>query len=134
MSDENNQDNAVLKEAIEKMRSDVNPIRWIRKAQGLKADDLANKASLSAQSIWKIEKGTTQPRLDTLYQIALALELVPQTLVDAYQRWSADKDKPADELVRLISADPEVYARIAEDMQVVEGAKLPWSDDNNADH
>lgn len=122
---ENN--NSVLEEAIQKMRADVNPIRLIRKSQQLKAEDLATRAGVSAQSVWKIEKGTTEPRLDTLYAIALALFVIPQTLVDAYQNWKADKHKPADETLRTISADPKFYANMVESQQVVSD---DWVDPN----
>jgi transcriptional regulator with XRE-family HTH domain len=96
------------------MMAEVNPIRWYRKQQDLRAEGLAEKAGLSAQSVWKIEKGTTAPRIDTLYRLAEALRVDPISLIAAYQRWSEDTKLPASELIKSIAPKPETYAEMVE--------------------
>jgi transcriptional regulator with XRE-family HTH domain len=44
-------------------------------------DGLAEKAGISRQSIWRIERGETNISIDTLYKIAKALGCEPSELL-----------------------------------------------------
>jgi transcriptional regulator with XRE-family HTH domain len=48
---------------------------------GMSQDDLADKAGISRQSIWRIERGETNISIDTLYKIAKALGCEPSELL-----------------------------------------------------
>jgi len=102
----------LLGTAVMRMMAEVNPIRWYRKEQGLRAEGLAEKSGLSAQSVWKIEKGTTAPRIDTLYRLAEALNVDAISLIAAYQRWSEDTKLPPGELIKTIAPKPKTYAEM----------------------
>lgn len=110
-----NQESSLLGDAVMRMMAEVNPIRWYRKQQGLRAEGLAEKSGVSAQSVWKIEKGTTAPRIDTLYRLAGALGVDPISLIASYQRWSEDTKLPPGELIKSIAPKPETYAEMVEE-------------------
>ena len=101
----------LLRDATIRMMADVNPIRWWRKRLGMRAEELATKAGLSSQSIWKIEKGSTAPRIDTLYKIAGVIEADPASLIHAYQNWLTDRRGfSTEDLIQRIAPTPDRYA------------------------
>lgn len=48
-------------------------VRELREAAGLSQEDLAHQAKISTSTLSRIERGTYQPRLDTLNKLAQAL-------------------------------------------------------------
>ena len=59
-----------------------------RNAAGITQEDLAAKVDLSARSIQRIEAGTEQPRYETLFKIAHALDTTPdQFVLPMWERW-----------------------------------------------
>lgn len=51
-------------------------LRDLRVARGLSRADLAEMSGLSRKSIWSLEEGhTTNPRVQTVYALAKALEV-----------------------------------------------------------
>ncbi len=48
-------------------------------------EDLATRVDLSARSVQRIEAGTEQPRYETLFKIALALNTEPGRFI--YPMW-----------------------------------------------
>jgi transcriptional regulator with XRE-family HTH domain len=54
----------------------------LREAKGLKQIDLANKLELDDSAIRRIEKGRTNPTLETLYKLSNALEISLSELVN----------------------------------------------------
>ncbi len=50
-------------------------IREIRKMNGMSQLDLANEMDVTLNTISGIECGKTSPKIDTLYRMALALEI-----------------------------------------------------------
>lgn len=51
-----------------------NKVREIRKSKHLSQEELAYRASISAAHLGQIERAQKNPTLDTMYQIATALE------------------------------------------------------------
>jgi transcriptional regulator with XRE-family HTH domain len=56
-------------------------LRLVRELLGLKDADFAPLSGLSRSSIYSLERGQTQPRLTTLYQIALSAGVHPTVLI-----------------------------------------------------
>ena len=56
-------------------------IRSERAKHGLSQKDLAERIGYTAQGIWKIETGKSDPKLSTLVKIADALETEPAFLI-----------------------------------------------------
>lgn len=50
-------------------------IRLVREARGLRMADLEAWVGLSARNLYQIERGVHDPRVDTLFLIAQALEV-----------------------------------------------------------
>jgi transcriptional regulator with XRE-family HTH domain len=78
-----------------------------RKHRGLTLRDLAAKAGVSASLLCSIEKGRVNPSVSTLFELATALEVPPQTFFGppgAEPRTIADPDE-GDEEVTLSVAD-----------------------------
>lgn len=50
-------------------------VKLERARAGMTVDDLAKKANIGSQTITRIEKGITEPRVSTLGRIAKALEI-----------------------------------------------------------
>lgn len=50
-------------------------IRELREAASLTQEDLAHEADISTSTLSRIERGTYQPRLDTLGKLAQALKV-----------------------------------------------------------
>jgi len=60
-----------------------------RNVTGITQEDLAAKVDLSARSIQRIEAGTEQPRYETLFKIAYALNTTPDHFIlPMWERWS----------------------------------------------
>ncbi len=57
-------------------------IKLERNKRDLSQLELANKAGLDKNTIWKLETGQVSPTLDTLEKIAKALEIDFMTLID----------------------------------------------------
>ena len=56
--------------------SEVGPkLRELREAAKLTQEDLAHEAGISTSTLSRIERGTYQPRLDTLDKLAQALKV-----------------------------------------------------------
>lgn len=53
-----------------------------RARAGLTVDDLAKKSNVGRQTISRIEKGTSEPRISTLGKIAKSLEIDVEELID----------------------------------------------------
>ena len=50
-------------------------LRLVREARGLRMADLEARVGLSAGNLYQIERGVHDPRVDTLFLIAQALEV-----------------------------------------------------------
>ena len=50
-------------------------VRELREAAALTQEDLAHQAGISTSTLSRIERGTYQPRLDTLGKLARALDV-----------------------------------------------------------
>jgi DNA-binding XRE family transcriptional regulator len=61
------------------------PLRTIRRRQLMSQRDLAQKAGVTASTIYLIEVGRTEPRLKVMRQICEALGVKPQD-VDEFRR------------------------------------------------
>lgn len=57
-------------------------IKLERNKRDLSQLELANKAGLDKNTIWKLETGQVSPTLDTLEKIATALEMDFASLID----------------------------------------------------
>ncbi|SEN59757.1 helix-turn-helix domain-containing protein [Nitrosomonas marina] len=67
-----------LGDAIAKQRNDT----------GITQEDLAARVDLSSRSIQRIEAGTEQPRYETLFKIARALNTTPDQFIrPMWERW-----------------------------------------------
>ncbi|MBX3630754.1 MAG: helix-turn-helix transcriptional regulator [Nitrosomonas sp.] len=67
-----------LGDAIAKQRNDT----------GITQEDLAARVDLSSRSIQRIEAGTEQPRYETLFKIARALNTTPdQFILPMWECW-----------------------------------------------
>ncbi len=67
-----------LGDAIAKQRND----------SGVTQEDLAARVDLSSRSIQRIEAGTEQPRYETLFKIAHALNTTPdQFILPMWEYW-----------------------------------------------
>ena len=67
-----------LGEAIAQQRNEL----------GITQEDLAARVDLSSRSIQRIEAGTEQPRYETLFRIARALNTTPdQFILPMWERW-----------------------------------------------
>lgn len=60
-------------------------IRGFRKSKGLSQEVLSGLAGLDRTHYSKIERGLRSPTLDTLFKIALALDVPPHELVRAVE-------------------------------------------------
>jgi len=104
--------NSVLEDAVARMMSGVNPIRRLRKALDLTAQQLAESSHLSEQTIWKMETGASEPKTSTIYQLAGALGVDPTVLIGCCKDWDdARRGASAETLMRTVSADPDIYLR-----------------------
>lgn len=56
-------------------------IRLVREARGLRMADLEARVGLSAGNLYQIERGVHDPRVDTLFLIAQALEVSADELL-----------------------------------------------------
>ena len=59
------------------MRYDSEALRRIRTRRKLGREEVAKKAGISAQNLSYIERGLTQPRVDTLAKLATVLRVSP---------------------------------------------------------
>ncbi|MFB7228543.1 helix-turn-helix domain-containing protein [Streptomyces fimicarius] len=59
----------------------ANQIRDLRKAAGLTQQELADRASLEKQAVSQIENAHVSPRLDTLWNLARAMDVGVDKLV-----------------------------------------------------
>ncbi len=57
-------------------------VKFERQKKGLSQEELAFKAELSRNAIWKIESGRVSPTIATLEKIAQALDIDFATLTD----------------------------------------------------
>jgi transcriptional regulator with XRE-family HTH domain len=64
-------------------------IRRLRIEKGLKIEDLAVAAGLSARSIQRIESGAQSPKNDVLSKICKALETRPSVVWEVYENGRA---------------------------------------------
>src|SRR5210317_848730 len=58
-------------------------IAELRKQKGITQEELAAKASINVRTIQRIEKGEVDPRSYTLQEIARALEVDPERLLES---------------------------------------------------
>lgn len=55
-------------------------LRELREARGMPRLDLAIKAGLNVNTVYKLERGVATPKLDTLQRLARALGVRPEEL------------------------------------------------------
>ncbi len=63
-------------------------IAHYRNDAGITQEELADRVDLNARSIQRIEAGAEQPRYDTLFKIARALNTTPDQFIrPMWERW-----------------------------------------------
>lgn len=68
-------------------------IRKLRKAKGLSQDVLSGLAGIARTHLTMIENGTKQPNFETIWKIALALNIRPSEFVSLMEKDIEMRDK-----------------------------------------
>ena len=68
-------------------------VKYLRKKRGLSQEVLSGLAGIARTHLTMIERGTKQPNFETLWRIALALDMRPSELVAAIEE-NAAGEKP----------------------------------------
>lgn len=89
-------------------------IKKYRKQKGLTQKELASKVGVTASTITKYEKGDLQPNLDTIKEIAKALDISYVEIIDDNQVDLAQQT--INKLVRSIVGD-EIYTEVKIDQE-----------------
>ncbi|MBO4853896.1 MAG: helix-turn-helix transcriptional regulator [Oscillospiraceae bacterium] len=61
-------------------------VKSLRKKRGLSQEVLSGLAGIARTHLTMIERGTKQPNFETLWRIALALDMRPSELVTAIEK------------------------------------------------
>ena len=75
-------------------------IRKLRQARGLSQEVLSGFAGIARTHLTMIENGTKRANFETIWRIALALELRPSQLVEYIERECAALDSGGDQTPR----------------------------------
>ncbi len=97
-------------------------IRELRKMSGMSQLDLANEMDVTLNTISGIECGKTSPKLDTLYRMALALEISLEDFFSFPEEFPRDKTvrKKVENLSRqLLLLDEPVLDLILENVDLM---------------
>lgn len=74
---------SIMKKDYSKISSKISlKIKLERGKKGFSQEELALRANISKNTIWKIETGRVSPSINTLVKIAEALEIDFDTLID----------------------------------------------------
>lgn len=83
-------------------------IKILRKAKGLTQEELGEKAELSYKFIGEIERGQTNPSLDTLSALAKALDINISQLFEESSYLPLDYQLPPKDIQLIKEALPEL--------------------------
>jgi XRE family transcriptional regulator, regulator of sulfur utilization len=86
-------------------------LRALRKERGLSQERLGERSNLSGKFIGEVERGEKSISIDSLYHVAVALEIPLRELTDVRDRHVAQSDE-AQKIFALVSA-----RRRAEDLR-----------------
>lgn len=70
-----------------------NVIRNIRKKRGLSQEVVSGLAGIARTHLTMIENGTKQPNLETIWKIALALNMYPSDLLRIIEQECSENNK-----------------------------------------
>lgn len=97
-------------------------IRELRKMNGMSQLDLANEMEVTLNTVSGIECGKTSPKLDTLYRMALALEIGLEDFFSFPEEFPRDKNvrKKVENLSRqLLLLDEPVLDLVLENVNLM---------------
>ena len=57
-------------------------LKNVRKKKGMTQEDVAHKAGIAVSQVGRIERGKLNPRVSTIFVIALAMDIEPKDLFD----------------------------------------------------
>lgn len=88
-----------------------NNLRTIRKAQGFKVEEVAERAGISTVFLHQLENGTNAPSIDTFVKLCTALQAQPNCLLKNLVPLSASDDNDAF-MQELLSYSPKYIEMI----------------------
>jgi transcriptional regulator with XRE-family HTH domain len=79
-------------------------LRALRKQRSLSQERLGERSSLSGKFIGEVERGEKSISLDSLYHVAVALEVPLRDLTDVGEKAAAVPSEEAEKIFALVSA------------------------------
>ena len=78
-------------------------LRTLRKQRGLSQERLGERASLSGKFIGEVERGEKSISIDSLYHVAVALDVPLRELTDVGDKQSSVPSEEAEKIFALVS-------------------------------